>query len=116
MTRRDKHEPVPPERSATIPSLIREALSAAPKTTRDLSQELGVSEREVLRHLQHLERSLKEDGAKLVVEPPVCLACGFVFRKRERLNRPSRCPVCRNERLSSARFSVPPSRNKRGGS
>jgi predicted Zn-ribbon and HTH transcriptional regulator len=108
MTRRDKHEPIPPERSATIPSLIREALSAEPKTARDLSQELGVSEREVLRHLQHLERSLKDDQARLVVEPPACLACGFVFRKRERLDRPSRCPVCRSERLSSARFRVAP--------
>ncbi|MEW6683885.1 MAG: transcriptional regulator [Nitrospirota bacterium] len=107
-----KHEPIPPERSATIPSLIREALLTAPKTARELSGELRLSEREVLRHLEHLERSLKEDGAKLVVESPTCLSCGFVFRKRERLNRPSRCPVCRGERLSPARFSVEPSRNK----
>lgn len=108
MTRRDKHEPIPPERSATIPRLIRAALRADPKTARELSRELGLSEREVLRHLEHLERSLREDRAKLVVDPPACLACGFVFRKRERLDRPSRCPVCRHERLSSARFSVKP--------
>jgi predicted Zn-ribbon and HTH transcriptional regulator len=104
--KRDKHEPVPPERTATIPSLIRQALSAGPKTARDLSREIGVSEREVLRNLEHLERTLKESGAKLVIDPPSCLGCGFVFRKRERLNRPSRCPVCRGERLSSARFEV----------
>ncbi len=110
MTKRDKHEPIPPERSATIPSLIREALLAGPKTARELSGELRLSEREVLRHLEHLERSLKEEGAKLIVDPPACLACGFVFRKRERLNRPSRCPVCRGERLSPARFSVQPAR------
>lgn len=114
MTKRDKHEPIPPERSATIPSLIREALRGGPKAARELSGELRLSEREVLRHLEHLERSLKEEGAKLIVEPPACLACGFVFRKRERLNRPSRCPVCRGERLSSARFSVEPARNKPG--
>jgi predicted Zn-ribbon and HTH transcriptional regulator len=108
---REKHEPVPPERTATIPSLIRTALSAGPLTARDLSRAIGVSEREVLRHLEHLERSLKEDGAKLLVDPPACLGCGFVFRKRERLSRPSRCPVCRGERLSSARFSVAPPRD-----
>jgi predicted Zn-ribbon and HTH transcriptional regulator len=106
-----RRESIPPERRATIPSLIREALSAGSKTARDLSREIGVSEREVLHHLEHLERSLKEEGAKLIIEPPECLACGFVFRKRERLDRPSRCPVCRNERLSSARFKVEPSRN-----
>jgi predicted Zn-ribbon and HTH transcriptional regulator len=110
--KRDKREPVPPQRTATIPSLIREALSAGPLTARDLSRKIGVPEREVLRHLEHLERTLKESGAKLTIEPPTCLACGFVFRKRERLNRPSRCPVCRNERLSSARFSVTRARNK----
>lgn len=110
MTRGDKHEPIPPERSATIPSLIREALSAGPKTARDLSRELSVSERDVLRHVEHLERTLKAEGAKLVVEPPECLACGFVFRKRERLNRPSRCPLCRGERLSAARFGVEPAK------
>jgi len=101
-----RREPTPPERSATIPSLIRAALAAGPKTARELSGDLHLSDREVLRHLEHLERSLKKDGEKLVIEPPECLACGFVFRKRERLDRPSRCPVCRNERLSSARFSV----------
>jgi predicted Zn-ribbon and HTH transcriptional regulator len=110
--KRAKHEPVPPERAATIPTLIRQALSAESKTARDLSSELGVSEREVLRHLEHLERTLKESGAKLIIDPPACLACGFVFRKRGRLDRPSRCPVCRSERLSSARFRVEPARNQ----
>lgn len=113
---RSKHEPIPPERSATIPSLIREALLAGPKSARELSVELHVSEREVLRHLEHLARSLKDDPAKLIVGPPECLACGFVFRKRERLDRPSRCPVCRSERLSAARFSVEPGRNRPGAS
>jgi predicted Zn-ribbon and HTH transcriptional regulator len=115
MTRRDKHEPIPPERAATIPSLIREALSAGPKSARDLSRELGVSERDVLRHVEHLERTLKAEGAKLIVDPPTCLSCGFVFHKRERLNRPSRCPVCRGERLSPARFGVEPGRTKPAG-
>lgn len=105
-----RHEPIPPERSATIPSLIHAALRAEPQTARELSRELGLSEREVLRHLMHLERSLRDNAAALVVDPPACLACEFVFRKRERLDRPSRCPVCRHERLSSARFSVKPAR------
>lgn len=113
MTTRDAHEPIPPERSATIPSLIREALARGPHTARDLSRAIGVSEREVLRHLEHVERTLRESGGKLIVEPPACLGCGFVFRKRERLNRPSRCPVCRGEHLSSARFHVEPARNTR---
>jgi hypothetical protein len=36
------------------------------------------------------------------------LNCGFVFRKRDRLNRPSACPVCRGQHLGPPRFAVQP--------
>jgi len=42
------------------------------------------------------------------VEPAECLDCGFVFRKRARLDRPSACPVCRNQHLGPPRFAVQP--------
>ena len=109
---RDKQEPVPPQRSATIPSLLRSVIEAGPKTARELSTEVKISEKDVVAHLEHLERSLREEGARLIIEPAACLGCGFVFRKRERLGRPSRCPVCRGERLSSAKFSVEPMTRK----
>jgi len=101
-------EPVPPQRSGTIPALIREALLAGPRSARELSAELGLPEREIVRHLDHLERSLRGGRARLVMEPPACLACGFTFAKRERLTRPSRCPVCRSERVTAARFGLGP--------
>ena len=66
----------------------------------------GLPEKEVLQHLEHLERSFKADGKKLVSLPPRCLACGFAFRTRERLSTPSRCPECKSERIEAARFAV----------
>jgi predicted Zn-ribbon and HTH transcriptional regulator len=59
-------------------------------------------------HLEHLERSLARGELELRVEPPRCQECGFGFKKRERLGRPSRCPRCRSERLDSPLFSVKP--------
>jgi predicted Zn-ribbon and HTH transcriptional regulator len=41
------------------------------------------------------------------VEPAQCLGCGFVFRKRARLDRPSACPVYRSQHLRQ-RFAVQP--------
>jgi len=77
-------------------------------TAREMSVRVGVPEKQVAGHLEHLRRSLKAGGERLRVDPPRCLDCGFSFRKRERLSRPSRCPVCRGERLDPPRFALVP--------
>ena len=61
----------------------------------ELSQALGVTEKEVYAHLGHIQRSAVAAGAEFVVTPSECLACGYVFADRRRLTRPGRCPRCR---------------------
>ena len=97
-------EPTP--RQATVRAALREALRAGPLSARALSARAGVPEKQVAGHLEHLGRSLKAGGERLQVEPARCLECGFVFRKRDRLSRPSRCPVCRSEHLDAPRFAI----------
>jgi predicted Zn-ribbon and HTH transcriptional regulator len=96
----------PTERQATVRTALRQALRAGPRTARELSGAVGVPEKQVAAHLEHLARSLKAAGERLRVEPARCQDCGFTFRKRDRLSRPSRCPVCRSERLDAPRFAV----------
>jgi predicted Zn-ribbon and HTH transcriptional regulator len=72
-------------------------LEAGPATVRDLADLLGVRVRVVVDDLEHVRRSL---GKALRVEPATCLRCDFEFRDRRRFTKPSRCPECRNERLS----------------
>ena len=92
---------------ATHPQRLREALiGSAPKTARDLSRELSLSEKEVAMALEKLGRSLERGPLRLRVEPARCVACGFEFRDRSRVSRPSRCPECRAERIAPARFSI----------
>jgi len=98
--------PSPEERRETVRVALREALRAGPLTARELSGKVGIPEKQVAGHLEHLGRSLKAAGGRLHVEPPRCLDCGFVFRKRDRLSRPSRCPVCRGERVDAPRFAL----------
>ncbi len=102
--------PEPPpgaaERQVTVRAALREALRAGPLTARELSGRVGVPEKQVAGHLEHLGRSLRAAGERLHVEAARCLDCGFVFRKRDRLSRPSRCPVCRSEHLDAPRFAI----------
>jgi predicted Zn-ribbon and HTH transcriptional regulator len=101
---RDPSEPA--ERQATVRAALRQALRVGPRTARELSGAVGVPEKQVAAHLEHLARSLKAAGERLFVEPARCQDCGFAFRKRDRLSRPSRCPVCRGERLDAPRFAI----------
>ena len=102
-------EPTPlPERSQTPRERLLCALSEEPRSARVLSKLAGLAEREVFDHLQFLQKTLKTRGQRLVLTPATCLDCHFVFRKRERLTRPGRCPVCRSTHLSEPLFSLEP--------
>ncbi len=94
------------EREATVRESIRQALLATPATARDLSKLIGISERDVADHLDHLARSLKHKGEKLVVDAPSCFDCGFSFDRRQRYTRPSGCPRCRSRRIALPQFRI----------
>jgi len=92
---------------ATNPQRLREALTGVPpKTLKDLSRELSLSEKELPDLLAKLERSLTQDGSKLEVEAARCFACSFAFEGRGRASKPSRCPSCRSERIQPARYWI----------
>lgn len=81
--------------------LFQEVCSA-----RDLSQMLGIEEKEVYSHLSHIQRSVASQRQRLVVIPSRCLVCGYVFDKRKRFTRPGRCPRCKAERIQEPRYQV----------
>jgi len=77
-----------PER--TLRQRIVDVLREREADARELSQALGLTEKEVYAHLSHIERSAAAAGGALVVTPSECLACGYVFAERRRLTRPGR--------------------------
>jgi predicted Zn-ribbon and HTH transcriptional regulator len=99
-------EKTPPERTETVREAIAAELRGAPVTARELSERVGIPEREVGDHLEHLARSARGRGEHLVVEPPRCLACGFAFEGRDRPEKPGKCPSCRATRIAPPRFSL----------
>jgi len=95
-----------PEETETIRRQIRTLLEEGPHTAQEISSAVHRPEKEVENHLEHLRKSLHSGGRKLVQVPAECRGCGFVFRKRDRLKAPSRCPVCKGEAISDPSFRV----------
>lgn len=97
---------IPGERSQTIRQAILNVLEEGPATARDLSSRVGISEKEVPHHLDHLQRSLRKVPRRLLVEPAQCMACAYVFEHRTRLTKPSSCPRCRSQRIAPPSFRL----------
>jgi hypothetical protein len=92
--------------SKTIRKRIIELLSEDELTAREISQAIGIRERDVYSHLPHVARSTAAQDKRLVVHPARCLACGYVFENRKRLTRPSRCPRCKRTHLQEPTYQV----------
>ncbi len=96
---------LPPERTAR--QRIIEILTETPRTTEQLARMLGLPERQVEEHLVHVVKTVARDRSRrFILDPSTCLECGFMFRDRTRLTRPSRCPRCRKEGVSSPRYYI----------
>jgi hypothetical protein len=97
---------VPPPQVATIRRQIADLLAGEPLSAREISALVGIPEKMVYGHLDHLRRTLHPLGRRLQIVPAGCRKCGFVFAKRERLQRPGRCPACRQQSISEPLFAI----------
>ncbi len=74
-------------------------------TAKEISQAVGIREKEVYEHLAHISQS-RSLGGKFILIPSTCKDCGFIFRKRDRLTPPGRCFLCRSEAITPPRFLI----------
>lgn len=99
--------------SAMLPSertprqRIISLLTGTLMTANQLARVLGIPERAVEGHLAHVVKTISRDHSRrFILEPSLCVECGFMFRERTRLTRPSRCPRCRSENISAPRYGI----------
>jgi transcriptional regulator len=86
---------------------MMDLLAGTRLTSYQLAQMMGLPERQVEDHLVHVMKTLARDPLRrFVLEPSTCPDCGFIFRDRTRLTRPSRCPVCRSEGVTAPRYGI----------
>jgi len=88
-------------RKAMMALLEKDVLDA-----RALSGALKLREKEVYPHLAHIQRSLKARKKRLVITPYLCRLCGFVFKDRQKLHPPGRCPQCKQGSIEQALFRI----------
>ena len=86
---------------------IIELITGTRLPSHQLAQMLGIAERQVEDHLEHVVKSIARDKTRrFILEPSRCQDCDFVFRDRRRLTRPSRCPTCRSEDITAPRYGI----------
>lgn len=101
MKTRPKRPPIPPERHETIRRQIEAILEGDTLSARDISVEVGISEKDVYDHLEHIHKSVDREGGRLIVTLAECKECGFVFRKRGGLKSPANALSATASRLQS---------------
>ncbi|MBI4684312.1 MAG: transcriptional regulator [Nitrospirae bacterium] len=97
---------VPKERNETVRHEIVKCLEGAIFSAKEISTAVGIPERDVYEHMEHIQRSMSKKEHQLKVTPAECKKCGFIFSKREKLKKPSRCPICKAETIYEPLFSI----------
>ncbi len=106
MKNKPKEPFIPAAKLDTIRHEIRLLLEEQQMSARELSAALRISEKEVLEHLVHIRLMVRKEGKRMLTVPACCKKCGFAFRKRERLTKPGKCPVCRGEQIMEPCFFI----------
>ena len=83
---------------------IIEILSKEEKTAQDLANLFKVELFEILVDLKHIKYSIKPK--KLSTKPAQCKKCGFIFKERSKIKKPSRCPSCKSEWIMAPLFKI----------
>lgn len=106
MRKGPKGPPEPVERHETVRHLLSAVLREHTLSAKEMSVYLRIPEREVYEHLEHIRKSLGKSDYHLLVTPAQCERCGFVFRKRTRLAKPGKCPMCLCNLILPPLFSI----------
>jgi predicted Zn-ribbon and HTH transcriptional regulator len=106
MKTKSKEAFIPVERDDTIRRKIISLMEGQSLCAKEISADVRISEKEVYGHLEHIKKTLSKSNQRLVVIPSECNKCGFLFKERDKLKKPSKCPVCNNESISEPFFSI----------
>lgn len=82
-----------------------------PLTAEEIISALGlkITSKDVYEHLEHVAKSVRRayrNTYVLVMVPPTCRSCGYVFKDLEKPRKPSKCPKCKSERITPPAFKI----------
>ena len=85
---------------------IIDFLQKMPCTLEDITRFFEIPFSLAWEDIQHIQKSTKKDY-NFVITPAKCERCGFIFQEKK-CKKPSRCPKCKNERLTASRMQLFP--------
>ena len=94
------------ENQQTARQRIIMLLTEVEMSARDLSQAIGIREKEVVQHLVHVEKTLASQKKNLVIRPFHCHDSEYMFKERKRYTRPGRCPRCKGTHVETPIFII----------
>src|SRR4030042_3979058 len=106
MKKKSREPFIPVLRHETIRQKIISVIEGRTLSARDISTDVRVSEKEIYEHLEHIQKTINKSYHNFIVTPSKCKKCGFEFRKRDKLKKPGKCPVCRSELIQEPLFSI----------
>ena len=83
---------------------IIEMLEMGEWSLEHLANHFKTTLKEIILDFNHIPKSIRP--RRLKITPAYCKKCGFLFRDRTRINRPSKCPDCKSEWIESAKYKI----------
>ncbi len=83
---------------------IIEILQENRQTAQQLANYFQTTLKEIIEDLQHIQKSIKPK--KLKINPAYCKKCNFVFKERDKISKPSKCPRCKSEWIEAQMFEI----------
>ena len=90
----------------TLRQQMIDALQSKAMDLRELSQTIGIREKEVALHLPHIAKSVAAKKLLWRILPAYCENCDYSFKDRKRLTPPSKCPRCRTSRIQGPWYRI----------
>lgn len=106
MNVKEKENIIPEERHETIRKYIVALLEEYTLSAREIARYLKIPEKDVPNHIEHIKKSMGNKEKHLKILSARCETCNFVFKKRERLTTPGKCPMCKGRLISPILFSI----------
>ncbi len=90
-------------------NLLKE--SKHPLTVEEIALMLGydLTPAQVYEHLKHIAKTVRRTSGgrlTLVMKPPICRKCGYVFKDIKKPRAPSKCPRCRSQWIEPPAFLI----------
>jgi len=100
-----------PTRREEIAILLEE--TEYPLTAQDLCEMLDIKKRSIIyEDIDHIARSVKNQGKQVIVSPARCGKCQFIFKNTKTAKAPTKCPKCRSEWIISPSFLIRDKKSK----